>query len=65
MVAAAVMLAIGLIGSGEYLRHAVPLHWPPYVYPIMVLVSLGISYYQTMSEDAGGHDTGLAHPGTG
>ena len=49
--AATILLAVGIIEPREFLRHAVPTQWPIYVYPTMLLVSLGISYYQTMSEE--------------
>jgi signal transduction histidine kinase len=51
VLAAAILVGIGVIGPGDFLRHAVPTHWPTYVYPTMLLVSLGISYYLTASDE--------------
>ena len=49
--AATVLVAAGNIEPREFLAHALPTQWPIYVYPTMLVVSLGISYYQTMSEE--------------
>jgi signal transduction histidine kinase len=49
--AAVILLAIGVIDRRDFLQHAVPTDWPMYVYPTMLLVSLGISYYLTTSEE--------------
>jgi signal transduction histidine kinase len=49
--AAVILLVIGVIDSRDFVRHAMPTDWPIYVYPTMLLVSLGVSYYLTMSEE--------------
>jgi sensor histidine kinase YesM len=49
--AAAVLVAVGNIEPREFVAYALPTAWPLYVYPTMLVASLGIGYYQTMSEE--------------
>jgi two-component system, LytTR family, sensor histidine kinase AlgZ len=48
---AVLFVLFGLIDPSELMAHAVPTHWPRFVYPTMLLVALGISYYLTMSDE--------------
>jgi len=49
--AAAVLVAVGNVEPRAFLDHALPTHWPIYVYPAILVASLGISYYQTISDE--------------
>jgi len=48
---AAVLVAVGLVERSEFMAHAVPTGWPLFVFPTMLLVSLGMTYYVTMTEE--------------
>ena len=48
---AALLVAAGVLNAPDLPAHAGPLHWPLFVYPTTLIVSLGISYYLTMSHD--------------
>jgi two-component system, LytTR family, sensor histidine kinase AlgZ len=49
--AAVVFVVVGIVDSREFVKHAFPTHWPAFVYPTMLLTSLGISYYITTSNE--------------
>jgi hypothetical protein len=39
VLAAVILLVVGVIGPGDFLRHALPTDWPVYVYPTMLLIT--------------------------
>ena len=48
---AIVLVAVGLVDRAEFMAHAVPTSWPFFVFPTMLLVSLGMTYYVTTAEE--------------
>jgi signal transduction histidine kinase len=48
---AVVLVTVGLVDRAEFLAHAMPTQWPFFVFPTMLLVSLGMAYYMTMTQE--------------
>ena len=47
----ALLIVLGLIDASEYIEHAVPLDWPVYAVPAMVIVAAGVSLYEGMHRE--------------